>query len=107
MSSALEKQFLFRWKLAGGPKLTPEHQFHGARLWRFDFALPEMKIAFEIEGGIWVKGRHVRGSGMVEDCHKYLAAALLGWQVIRLVEPQLNLDTVRDIVAYVKGRGRA
>jgi hypothetical protein len=103
--SALEKDFLFKWKLANGPKLTPEHRFHGSRLWRFDFALPDLRIAFEIEGGVWSGGRHTRGYGFVKDADKYLAAFLLGWTVVRLTAYQLHLGTIKEIVAVVKKGG--
>lgn len=61
-----------------------EHRFHPKRRWRFDFAwLPEM-LAVEVEGGVFSRGRHTRGSGFVEDCEKYAEAAILGWTVIRV-----------------------
>jgi hypothetical protein len=51
--------------------LTPEreYQFHLLRLWRFDFAWPEKKIAVEVEG----RGRHQSVSGFEADAVKYNA----------------------------------
>jgi hypothetical protein len=66
----------------------PEHKFHPERRWRFDFAAPGAMVALEIEGGVWVRGRHSRGAGMIADMHKYNAAVSLGWSVIR-VTPQM------------------
>ena len=65
--------------------LSPAHEwkFHPKRRWRFDFAFPDVKLAIEIEGGIWQGGRHSRGLGFEEDCVKYAEAAILGWRVIR------------------------
>jgi len=60
-----------------------EYSFHEKRKWRFDFAVPEHKLALEIEGGIWTQGRHSRGKGYQEDLHKYQEAAVLGWTVLR------------------------
>lgn len=54
----------------------------------------------EVEGGIWVKGRHSRGSGFEKDCEKYLEAALLGFKVIRLTEKQLNAETLDRIARH-------
>ena len=65
------------------PKPEREYRFHPKRKWRFDFAWPEIKAAVEVEGGIWITGRHNRGQGFIDDCEKYNEAALLGWTVLR------------------------
>tara|TARA_R110000824_G_scaffold43665_1_gene127440 strand:- start:923 stop:1135 length:213 start_codon:yes stop_codon:yes gene_type:complete len=41
------------------------------------------KVAVEIEGAIWVQGRHTRGSGFVKDMEKYNEATFYGWKVLR------------------------
>lgn len=33
-------------------EMVAEHRFHPFREWRFDYAIPELKIALEVEGGI-------------------------------------------------------
>ncbi len=70
--------------VAGLPEPEAEFAFTTLRLWRFDFAWPERKIAVEIEGGTWSGGRHVRGKGFENDCTKYNSAAILGWTVLRV-----------------------
>lgn len=67
-----------------------EHRFALPRNWRFDFAWPDEKIAVEIEGGIWTKGRHTRGKGFLNDLEKYNAATLEGWKVYRFTPDQLK-----------------
>lgn len=80
----------------GFPDPVPEHRFHPTRKWRFDLAWPTLMVAFEREGGAWVKSkcecgrvrtifksRHHDRDGMEEDSAKYNAAAVLGWTVIR------------------------
>ena len=38
----------------------PEREFRFCeRRWRFDFAWPSHKVAVEIDGGIFIHGRHV------------------------------------------------
>lgn len=68
-----------------GANLHPEreYRFHPKRRWRFDFAFPEQRVAVEVEGGVFVNGRHSRGAGMLADMEKYNAAAEAGWVVLR------------------------
>lgn len=66
-------------------KLNPvsEFKFHPVRKWRADFAFPSHMILIEIEGGVWIQGRHQTGKGFSADCEKYSHAALLGYRVFR------------------------
>jgi hypothetical protein len=82
--SALELAFAYHWRLAGGPPLAREHRFAVPRKWRMDFAHLPSKVAIEAEGGIWSRGRHVRGRGFEADAEKYNAAQAMGWVVFRL-----------------------
>lgn len=61
-----------------------EYRFHSTRQWRFDIAFPEQRVAVEIDGAVWVQGRHTRGAGYIADCEKLAEAAVLGWRVIRV-----------------------
>lgn len=71
-------------KEVGLPEPKPELRFSKDRMWRFDFAYPEAKLAIEIEGGVWNNGRHVTGTGFEDDCEKYNTAVLMGWYVLRI-----------------------
>lgn len=70
-------------------ELVPEFKFHSSRKWRFDYAIPEKKIAIECEGGIWTRGRHTRGKGYKADMEKYNAAVELGWKLLRFTPDEL------------------
>lgn len=72
------------------PKPVPEFKFHPTRKFRFDFAWPEYKVALEVEGGVWVKGRHTRGQGFINDLFKYNSATMLGWRILRITPDQLT-----------------
>ena len=63
-----------------------EYKFHEKRRWKFDFCVPEIRLAIEYEGlPLQVeKSRHTTISGFCNDCEKYSEAAILGWCVIRV-----------------------
>lgn len=73
----------------GLPEPDREVRFHPTRKWRFDYAFPDAKIAVEREGGVFIQGRHTRGSGFVKDLEKYNCAVLAGWRVLRYTPQQL------------------
>jgi hypothetical protein len=89
--SALETRLANQIRLAGLPEPQREYRFDPARRWRFDFAWPHLKLAAEVEGGIWLShddpqqrsSRHTTGSGFEADCDKYNAAVVQGWRVLR------------------------
>lgn len=81
-----------------GVDAVAEHRFC-ERKWRFDYAIPEAKIAIEIEGGVWIGGRHVRPRGFLNDMEKYNRAAVLGWRVIRVTPIDLYTKNTLSILA--------
>ncbi len=91
--SDLERAFDTLWRMLGGPEPEREYRFCERR-WRFDFAWPDAKVAVECEGGVWSRGRHVRGAGFEADCAKYNRAAADGWRVFRLTRGMLDADPV-------------
>lgn len=88
--SELEQALLQQIAMVGLPAPKTEYRFHPSRKWRFDGAYPERKIAYEVEGGVWSKGRHTRGAGYIEDCVKYNEAVLLGWQLYRFTGSMID-----------------
>lgn len=62
-----------------------EYRFHPVRKWRFDYAFPDIKLAIELDGGVWISGRHNRGVGYIKDMEKLNEAAILGWHVLRFI----------------------
>tara|TARA_A100000172_G_scaffold79342_1_gene66219 strand:+ start:1683 stop:2009 length:327 start_codon:yes stop_codon:yes gene_type:complete len=96
-----------------------EFMFHDTRKWRFDFVVldgfkinlqdkieikksaQKHKLAIEIEGGIFVNGRHNRPSGYVNDMLKYNEAVINGWRVLRYTTPQFRGTAIEDIKRIV------
>lgn len=90
--------FWFYWRAFAKAAPDPEQEwrFCRSRLWRFDFAWPDKKIAVEIDGNAW----HVRGGGRhssPSDLEKMSAAAALGWRVFRLSPSMLEKEPERWI----------
>jgi hypothetical protein len=84
--------------LAKLPAPVLEHKFHPVRRWRFDLSWPDRKLACEIEGAVWVQGRHTRGSGFVKDIEKYSEAAILGWKLIRVTTQQVRNGQALNLI---------
>lgn len=90
------------------PPPIAEHRFAPPRRWRFDYAFPEQRIALEVEGGVWTRGRHTRGSGFLKDVEKYNEAALLGWTVLRTTPDKLySSETIEMLKRAIKLRSAA
>lgn len=74
---------------ATGFECVAEHRFHPTRRWRFDYAVPDAKVAIEVEGGIFTGGRHTSGTGFRADMEKYNTAEMMGWHVLRITPDML------------------
>lgn len=67
-----------------GVRMLVEFQFDLKRRFRFDFALPDHRIAIEYEGIFGGgKSRHTTVTGYTKDTEKYNLAAVNGWRVLR------------------------
>lgn len=75
-------------RMVGAPAPVLEYIFHDTRKWRIDIAWPELRIGVEVDGGVYVGGRHTTGAGFEKDCDKFAEAACYGWRIIR-VTPNL------------------
>ena len=103
--SRLEDRFLTLWKAVDGHPLEREYRFHAERRWRADFAHLQARCLIEVEGGIWVNGRHNRAAGFNADLEKYLEAGLAGWRVFRLGPEQITLDNIQRLAVILRQEG--
>lgn len=88
-----------------GVTCIKEHKFHPTRRWRFDYAIPEYKIALEVEGGVWTQGRHTRPQGFLGDIEKYNTATLMGWRVFRTTPDELlSRATINLLKTAISGQ---
>ena len=100
-STYFETLILNRIEKSKLPLPEKEYQFCLPRKFRFDFAWPDLKIAIEAEGGVWIRGGHVRGTGYIQNCKKYNMATLLGWRVLRYT-PDMIDDVIDDLKVMIR-----
>lgn len=95
-----------------------ELRFHPVRQWRFDLAIPALRIAIEYQGhgatggkrqnctggknhgsthGKGHIGRHASITGMSGDADKENAAAILGWRVLKFTALHFDPKRRRDL----------
>lgn len=105
----LREHFLAYWKLAKASPVAWTHElvFAPPRKWRFDLAHVPSKVAIEFDGGTYVAGRHVTGSGYGRDCEKMNAAVAAGWAVLRYTTQMMRgktWDCVEQVQAVIQMR---
>ena len=65
------------------------------RRWAFDLAYPSLKVACEVDGGLFVSGGHSRGRARMDDMEKDAEAMALGWRVLRVATDHVKDRTAR------------
>jgi very-short-patch-repair endonuclease len=82
--SLLEDELAWGLRAAGIIPPEREYVFAEGRRFRFDFAWPRQRLAVEVDGGLWIGGRHVRPAAVEVECEKSALAAINGWRVIHV-----------------------
>jgi len=59
-----------------------EKQAIPLRKFRYDFYLPDANVLIEIQGGIWTKGGHSTGRGILRDMEKINLATTHGYRIL-------------------------
>jgi very-short-patch-repair endonuclease len=85
-----DELFLRLLKAKGLPVPIPEYRFHPTRKYRADYCWPLHRLILEVDGGIWVQGRHTRGAGWLKDTEKMALAAILGYRWMRATPQMLR-----------------
>jgi hypothetical protein len=74
---------LQEWCEERGYELVPEFQFNPSRRFRFDWAIPSIKLAVEYEGIFSEKSRHTSKQGYSRDAEKYNLGTAAAWRILR------------------------
>jgi very-short-patch-repair endonuclease len=103
VKSGLEETLLLLIRAEGLPEPEREYMFAKSigRRWRLDFAYPEKRIGIEVQGGIYVRGAHSRGTGLERDYEKYNQAQVLGWDVYQFSRKMIESGEAIDIIKRV------
>ena len=89
MADALARQC----RAVGLPDPVREYRFASPRRWRLDLVFLPQRLACEVDGGVFIGGRHTSGVGYTHDCEKLNAAVLLGWRVLRFTPAMVHDGT--------------
>ena len=80
-----------------------EVRWHPTRQWRFDFADSKNKVAIEVQGGTFAKGKqgHNWGPQIMKDHEKYNQAQFHGWVIFQFTDrPIRDLSAIDLLVMY-------
>lgn len=77
-----------------------EHRFSKDRAFRFDWAIPALRIGIEYEGLMSEKSGHTTVTGYSKDVEKYNLAQQEGWTVMRYTI--LNYTQLADYLNTLK-----
>ena len=69
-----------------------------------DFCWPTQKLIVEVEGGIWIGGRHVHPSGFIRDIAKYNRLTLDGYRLLRVTTDMVLDGKALELVRKALGR---
>lgn len=88
------------------PPCVAEYRFHETRRWRFDFCFVDYRLAIERNGGVWLNGRHNRGTGYLKDLEKLNAAVCAGFYVMQFTPQQITtieaISTIKTALENIK-----
>lgn len=91
----------------GLPKPETEVLFHPVRKWRADYLWRAAKLIVEVDGGVFIGGRHARGAGIERDCEKCAEAMMLGYRVLHVTPRHVrNGRAVGWVELLLTGRRR-
>ncbi|WP_435415888.1 hypothetical protein [Polaribacter aestuariivivens] len=75
--------------------------FSSKRKFRFDIAIPSLKLGIEYEGLNSAKSGHTTITGYTKDCTKYNLATKEGWRILRYTMINYK-DFTKDIKEFIK-----
>jgi very-short-patch-repair endonuclease len=86
------------FKHHGIPPPVREFKFWPGRKFRFDFSWPDVMLAVEIEGGMYMRGGgcHQQVTRFKSDMEKYNKATEFGWHLLRYPTGKIDYNQIRQ-----------
>jgi len=92
--------------ILGEPEFEYDHI--PKRRFRLDIAWPGYRIGIEVQGGLWIKGAHSTGAGIIRDMEKRNLSLINGWSVLERQPKELLTEATRQMLKdLVRRRGDA
>ena len=88
----------------GWPEPVAEVALIPGRRFRCDLVWESARTVVEVNGGVFIGGRHSRGMGQIKDWEKLNELALDGWKVIQVSPRQVQDGTLTGLLARVFAR---
>ncbi len=88
-------------RAAGLPLPQPEVMLTSLRRFRWDWAWPEHRLVLEVNGGIYRRGGHSTGTGILRDQTKLNCATLLGWRTIQVTPATLTHPRTLEMLRFL------
>ena len=81
------------------PQFTPikEYSFMDGRRFRFDLAILDIRLGFEVCGGSW-SGGHRHGSAIERDYEKLNLAQMSGWRCLYFTNEAVLDGTAKEFL---------
>ena len=105
--SALVDRLIQQLAEDGLPVPELEVKFHTTRKWRFDLCWPEIPgpLAIEVDGGLWIQGRHNKGGEIIKTHEKYGEAMADGWRIYTTNSSHIKDGYARKIIKRLYEQG--
>ena len=83
-----------------------EYKFNSTSKHRADYFCESLKIAIEIEGGLFCQGRHIRPKGYINDMKKYNLYSMNKILLLRFTRPEMTniktFDMINELINIIQ-----
>lgn len=81
-----------------------EYRFNDKRRFRVDYYFPSVKLAVELEGGVFINGAHVRPLGFVKDMEKYNLLTEQGIHLLRYMPKKIDYEQINRVYSIIQNK---